>query len=242
MKTPETVRLQPLRALRALGRLLRDPNDTEQVFEIIGALGARATRRKVRRLRAHEGGRALLAEQPSLMAALSSSAPEDFQPGTLGHAYHAFLRREGISTGGLVAVSDASTRALSDDALYLSQRLTHQHDLWHVLAGYEGDIVGETALLAFSFAQTRNPGIALMVATFYVLFGGRLKIRGLIRDAYRRGRRAKDLAAVRWEDTLHEPLSTLRRTLGVGEPPVYAPLRAGQLGPKGLLGPLPGHG
>ncbi|MEM6997111.1 MAG: Coq4 family protein, partial [Myxococcota bacterium] len=115
MSQPATVRIQPLRALKALGRLLRDPNDTSQVFEIIGALGARAIRRKARVLKAHPTGQRLLADRPSLRRALAQSTDTEFSPGTLGHAYHAFLRREAITTDGLIAVSDASTRALHDD-------------------------------------------------------------------------------------------------------------------------------
>jgi len=239
MQKPAQARIQPMRALRALGRLLRDPNDTEQVFEIIGALGARAMRRKVADLEQTQQGRALLSDRPSLMAALATSRAEDFAPDTLGAHYHAFLRREGITTDGLVAVSTASTERLADDTLYLSERGTQQHDLWHILTGYQGDIVGEMALLAFSAPQTRNPGIMLIATTLYVVVAGRLGVRALMREAYRRGKRAVDLQQVRWEDELHAPLPALRSALNVDAPPQYLQVRAEDLGPKGLLGPMP---
>lgn len=232
-------RIQPLRALRALGRILRDPNDTEQVFEILGAMGGRAIRRRAMALRKTERGRALLDAQPNLLDALHGTTADDFAPGTLGRAYHEFLIREGITTDGLVAVSDASTENLSDDTLYLSERMTKSHDLWHVIAGYEGDIIGEASLLAFTYAQVRNPGILLLVGALYMTAAGKLGARPVIREAYRRGNEARDLVGFHWEDALHRPLSEVRARLGVGEPPKYRPIRAEQLGPRGLLGPVP---
>lgn len=46
----------------------------------------------------------------------------------------------------------------------VSGRMRDTHDLWHVLTGYSGDVLGETALLGFIFAQTGNPGVALIIA------------------------------------------------------------------------------
>lgn len=239
MNSTPSGRIQPLRALRALGRILRDPNDTEQVFEILGAMGGRAIRRRVKVLRKTEEGRSLLDAQPELLHALHGTTAEDFAPGTLGWAYHEFLLREGITTDGLVAVSDASTENLSDDTLYLSERMTQSHDLWHVVAGYQGDIVGEAALLAFTYAQVRNPGILLLVGALYVMAAGKLGARRVIREAYRRGKRARDIVGVHWEDELHRPLAEVRERHGVDEPPKYRPIRAENLGPRGLLGPVP---
>lgn len=239
MKKPESSRIELGRAVRALGRLLRDPNDTEQVFEILGALGGRAIYRRTLAMRKTEQGRALLDSRPSLLAALHSTTVTDFAPGTLGRAYHEFLIREGITTDGLVAVSDASTENLADDTLFMSERMTQSHDLWHVVTGYEGDIVGEAALLAFTYAQVRNPGILLIVAALYLTAGGKLGARPVIREAYRRGKRARDFTAVHWEEALRRPLEELRERLSVDAPPTYRRVRTEQLGPRGLLGPVP---
>ena len=239
MNTTTSARIQPLRALRALGRILRDPNDTEQVFEILGAMGGRAIRRRVAALRKTEDGRTLLDSQPNLLDALHGTKADDFAPGTLGRGYHEFLQREGITTDGLVAVSDASTENLSDDTLFLSERMTKSHDLWHVVAGYEGDVIGEAALLAFTYAQVRNPGILLLVGALYVTAAGKLGVRPVIREAYRRGKRARDLVGAHWEDLLHRPLAEVREQLGIDPPPPYRQVRAEQLGPRGLLGPVP---
>lgn len=235
----ENIRIRPLRALRALRRLLRDPNDTEQVFVMIGALGAINLRFKVRALRKTEAGRRLLDDKPSLAAALRSSRPEDFAPGTLGREYHAFLKRERITTDGLIELSGESTQSLQGDMAYLSSRLTQMHDLWHVVAGYEGDLVGEACLLAFSMPQTKNPAVALIVASLYLVVAGRIGVRPLIRAARRRGAEAGDLVSARWEELLHQPLDEVRAQLRVGPRPVYRQVRAEQLGPKGLFGDVP---
>ena len=238
-ETREKVRIRPLRALRALVRLLRDPNDTEQVFVMIGALGAINLRFKVRALRKTQQGARLLDTKPSLAAALCSSTPDDFAPGTLGREYHAFLAREGITSDGLIELSGESVTRLQGDMAYLSARLTHMHDLWHVVTGYEGDLVGEACLLAFTMPQTKNPAVAMIVAALYVMVAGRIGVRPLIRHARRRGIQARDLVSAPWEDLLHRPLEEVRAQLGVGPQPVYRQVRAEQLGPKGLFGQVP---
>jgi len=50
--------------------------------------------------------------------------------------------------------------------------------------------------------------------------------RPLVRQAYRRGRRAAWLPATDWEALLPRPLHEVRVELGVGEPPGYEALRS----------------
>lgn len=228
----------PFRAVKAIGRLLRDPSDTAQVFEVFGAIGAPSVHHHIRTLRTTPQGQALLKDRPSLADALAGSKAEDFAPGTLGHEYHRFLAREGITTEGLVSMAPAGHDKLHGDARYFADRIVAQHDLWHVLTGYHGDIIGETCLLAFTARQTGNPAAAALVAMLYLVGGRKLGARGMIRDAYRRAGTAEHLAVVRWEEHLHTPLDVLRRELGLGEPPAYTPVRPEQLGPRGMFGPI----
>jgi ubiquinone biosynthesis protein COQ4 len=101
------------------------------------------------------------------------------------------------------------------------------HDLWHVVTGYQRDLIGEASLLAFTFAQTRNPGIGFIVATAYWKAGWvNPGARRLLREGYRRGRRAAWLPGLAWEALLEQPLARVREQLGVGEPPVYEQLRS----------------
>ena len=48
----------------------------------------------------------------------------------------------------------------------------------------------------------------------------------LIRQAYRRGRKAEWLVDADWETLLEQPIDQVREELGVGEPPVYEQMRS----------------
>jgi ubiquinone biosynthesis protein COQ4 len=100
------------------------------------------------------------------------------------------------------------------------------HDLWHVVTGYQRDLFGEHALLAFSYAQTRNHGIGFIVvmAAIRRWREGRRDVIPLAWEGYRRGRRAESLVAADWEALLARPLAEVRCLLKVEEPPVYTPL------------------
>ena len=220
-------RYRPLEALRALRALARDPDDTGQVFKIVAALSGDTQGRMVRRLQASETGRRLLSERRVLSAALADrerllALPED----SLGRAYLAFCERHGITAQGLVAASeqgDFSDR--SADERFVASRMRDAHDLWHVVAGYQTDLIGEASVLALTVAQTKNPGIALIVALAYLRHGGEHRYgRPLLRQAFARGRRAAYLPAVDWEGLLPRPLDEVRRELNIGDPPNYRPL------------------
>jgi ubiquinone biosynthesis protein COQ4 len=220
----------PWDAVPAMTALLRDPNDTSHVFTIIQALSFNTLERLERRFRKTESGRRILAERRQLLPALADRAALEAMPeGSLGRAYLAFLAREGITASGLVAASESGFKGepLEDEALNLvNDRMRDQHDLWHVLTGYRGDLIGEAALLAFTFAQTWNPGVAFIAAI------GRFKSRLLpeasatIREAYRRGRHAEWLPAQDWEALLPLPLEEVRARLRIGAPPRYEPVYA----------------
>ena len=73
---------------------------------------------------------------------------------------------EQISPDGLVAASEEVNRTgrENEDRNRFGMRMRDSHDLWHCVTGYSRDLVGEASLLAFTFAQTRNPGIGAIVA------------------------------------------------------------------------------
>ncbi len=62
----------------------------------------------------------------------------------------------------------APSRRPDPQQRWYNARLRDMHDLWHVVTGYGRDSFGEACLLAFSYAQTRNRGIA-----FIAFFGTR---------------------------------------------------------------------
>jgi ubiquinone biosynthesis protein COQ4 len=227
------IHFSPRRAVSALAALVRDPDDLPQVFTVIQALSGRTPQRMLRRLAASASGARLLADRPDIVPLLADRAALGRLPdGSLGRAYLAFVESENITAEGIIA---ASQRGLVPDGaatpavIYLHQRMRDTHDLWHALTGYRGDVLGEAALLAFLLAQTGNPGIGLIVGVGLWKTGRDTQARRLIVDGYRRGRRAAWLPAVEWEALLARPLDEVRARLGVGDPPVYTPVRSAEL-------------
>jgi len=230
------IQFQPLRALRAARMLFADPDDLPQVFTIIESLSGNTLQRIARGFRAHESGRRLLAKQPDLVEKLADrEALAALPEGSLGRAYLEFVERENISADGIRAAAEKGmerTRMLPPPLDYVSARMRDTHDLWHVVTGYSGDVLGETALLAFIFAQTWNPGVGLIIAlglakTAAAAHGG--KARETIFDGFRRGRQTRWLPAVEWEELLALPLREVRARLSAAEPAVYTPIRSAQL-------------
>jgi ubiquinone biosynthesis protein COQ4 len=218
------------RARQALRALIAEPERTEQVFEITRALSGRADLRNFRRFLHHPGGMALLAERPSLLAALSDrTALAALPTGSLGREYLAFMLAGELTADGLVAASMEGGIEARDgygpEISWFFDRLRDMHDLWHVLTGYGRDEAGEAANLAFTYAQIGNPGIGIIVAAAAIL-GPRsewLDWQRYLLRAWRRGRRAAWLPAVRFEDMLGLPLAEARRRLGIEAPEVAHP-------------------
>jgi ubiquinone biosynthesis protein COQ4 len=157
-------------------------------------------------------------------------------PGTLGRTYAEFVSREQITAEGLVAASMEGGRPdHGPERQLFSERMRDSHDLWHVVTGYGRDLVGEAALLAFSFAQTLNPGVGFIVAVAW-LRAGRGEARRVIVDAFRRGRRAAWLPAYDWEAALALPVDEVRRQLRVEPAPPYQPVRSAGAPPVEVSG------
>lgn len=226
---PQPKRVEPLRALKAIRALIRDPDDTAKVFDIIDALSGTAGERLFQRFRSSPAGERILAERRDLLATLDDREKlKALPPGTLGRVYAEFAEREQITGQGL---ADASMGRRRDDIgperRLFADRLRDMHDLWHVVTGYGRDLVGEAALLSFSYAQTWNRGVGFIVAIAYLRArGDAAYARPLMVEGFRRGRRARWLPGEDWESLLEQPLEKVREHLGLGEPPQYVPVRS----------------
>ena len=87
--------------------------------------------------------------------------------------------------------------------------------------------VRELALLAFSAAQTKNPGVAVIVLAGLANARDR-EVTRLVLRAFRDGQRAAWLPPVEWETLLALPLDEVRRRLRVPAAPTYASVRASE--------------
>ncbi len=223
-------RIHPLVARRAMRALREDPDDTAAAIRVIVALSGNSVRRNFRRFRRSARGARILREKRDLYAMLTDHERLNAMPaGSLGRAVVDWFQRENISTTGLVQASEiarggADRQGSVDEQLYGS-RLLNLHDVFHVVAGYDRDLRGESAVLAFTIAQNYNHGIAYLVWNALRAEGWNSPGGKLIREGYRRGRRAKPLAEQDWEELFERPIDEVRKELGVGAPPVYEQLR-----------------
>ncbi|HKR88746.1 MAG TPA: Coq4 family protein [Phenylobacterium sp.] len=210
-------RLEWGRALAALRKLLADGEDTAQVFEIMRALNGKANVRNYQRLlTTREGGR-IAYEHVELADLLMDDAWLDALPdGSVGAAYREFMRAERLSAEGLAAVSRQRLAQIEQAHPYawFGRRTRDIHDVWHVLTGYGRDRLGEACLVAFSYAQTRGPGWAL-IALGAVLRTRNLPVARAIWQGFRRGRAAAWLPGEDYERLLNEPLDAARRRLRI---------------------------
>ena len=227
----------PRRALRAARILAEDPDDLPQVFTIIESLSADTLSRIAARMQRSEAGRRLVASRPDIVERLADrEALARLPEGTLGRAYLDFVEREKISAEGIRAAATegmAHAAELPPPLDFVHARMRDTHDLWHAATGYSGDVLGESALLAFTFAQTWNPGIALIIVIALVKTAGARNggavARRTILDGFQRGRRAAWLPGQDWESMLALPVDGARRRLRLGAPPVYTEIRSTEL-------------
>ncbi len=226
----------PRRALRAARTLAQNPDDLPQVFTIIESLSGHTLERIAARFGHSEEGRRLLAEKPDIVQLLADrKALAKLPQGSLGRAYLDFVERENISAAGIReagAMGTAHPEALPAPLDWIHARMRDTHDLWHAAVGYSGDVLGETALLAFTLAQTRNPAIALIVGIgLFKTLGSphAAEARRTILDGFRRGRKAAWLASQPWESLLALPVTEVRRRLSLEAPPVYTEIRSAEL-------------
>lgn len=223
----------PRRALKAARTLAADPDDLPQVFTIIESLSGNTLHRIWKRMSKTEEGRRVLEGRPDIVTILEDRAALARLPeGSLGRAYLAFVEREKISAEGIREAGRkgmTNESPLSDPYDYVHARMRDTHDLWHAVVGYHGDVLGETALLAFTYAQTRNPAIALIIGIGLFKTIGAPEARAVIIDGYRRGRAAAWLANQEWEKLLPLPLAEVRQRLHLESTPRYTPIRSSEL-------------
>jgi len=230
-------RTRPLVALRALVALASDPDDLPKVFTVIESLPGRSPALMLSRMRASATGRCILADKPDLRVQLADrDALRELPEGTLGRAYLELVEREGMTTKGIVDASDEGMvrrDEVIEEQRTISDRMRDTHDLWHVVTGYGPDLLGEAALLCFTYAQTKHPGIALIA--LLAILKSVPNARPVMIEGYRRGKRAEWLPAVAWEGLLARPLTEVRALLHIGPPPAYEPVTSAALRGTGAL-------
>lgn len=116
-------------------------------------------------------------------------------------------------------------RALTGSSFERLYQRVLAHPTGRIVLEERRDLLGEHALLAFSYAQTGNHGIGFIVvmAAIRRWREGRREVIPLVWRGYRRGSRAQSLVAADWEALLSRPLREVRHLLNVEAPPAYTP-------------------
>jgi ubiquinone biosynthesis protein COQ4 len=222
--------IQWRRAHTMLREVLDDPSQTDAVFELFDAVGGRGDEKSFLRFAGDSEGDRMLREKPDLAETLTRSAalPE----GSFGRAYADYAERNGFAPDDLSRLADSK---LPNDQLdvhrrWFFQRVAPIHDLWHVLSGYDTDEAGEAQLLAFSLAQgfaNRAFWVLIVAAGVMAPWRDGFAFQRQLLEAWRRGRHARRLFVLPYEDLLPLPLDEVRSRLDI------APLQAAH--PRGLL-------
>jgi ubiquinone biosynthesis protein COQ4 len=213
-------------ALRALRRLLSNKEDTGQVFEIMGALNGDSTAKGYLRLLETPSGGRVAYERVELAPRLMDQAWLDsFAPGTVGAAYRTFVRSENLSAEGLAEISRQAhgKPEMPHPYGWFGRRIRDTHDIWHILSGYHRDALGEACLVAFSFAQTRSLGWALIAAGAVLRPrpGAKHPYVRAIWQGYQRGKAAHWLCGEDYERLMGESLESARRRLNITPATIY---------------------
>lgn len=215
-------------ALNAVRKLIADPKDTPQVFVIMQSLNGKSNVAGYHRLLSTSQGGQLAYQQVELAAQFSEpNFLDQFAEGTVGHQYKTMMKATGYSADGLAEASqlEGNERLTEHPYEWFARRTRDTHDIWHVLTGYSPDEpLDEACLVAFSYAQTKGPGWAL-IALFAALHSmklplGRWQVKA-IWEAYKNGKNAQWLAAEEYLSLLHEPLDQARQRLNIAQPSAY---------------------
>ena len=226
-KTPSSPRIHPWIALRASVKMLRNPHDLQAAADLALAVDGSCAERLFQRFAADPRGIRILEEQRVILRLLAdrdylASMPD----GSLARAYLDWMDEQGFAAESLQALFEDPScergRDNCDHRLLVANRMRDLHDLWHVVTGYSRDLVGEAALMSFSYQQvgTRIFGLMLPLIIAYVAVRAPRALP-LVLQAKRRARKADWFAVVDWEGLLHRPLHEVREELRVGPAPVY---------------------
>ena len=220
-----TTKLNWGHALKSLRRLLDDKEDTGQVFEIMRALNGASTAKGYQRLlTTREGGRLAYERQEFAQKLMDDAWLDSLPDGSVGAAYRSFIRAENLSAEGLAEVSRQGAQVDEPHPYaWFGRRTRDVHDIWHILTGYHRDGLGEACLVAFSYAQTKGLGWAVIAlgAAFKARKGRDYPYVAAIWQGYQRGKAAKWLLGEDYERLMEEPLETARRRLGLTPPTLY---------------------
>jgi ubiquinone biosynthesis protein COQ4 len=200
-------------ALKAFDALQKVPNDPLAGMLLAACLDGDRLQHHAARLLQTEAGRALFAERPEINGAtVDLEQLGRYDEGTVGRAFAQYFAENGI----LPLECEWDVRNDSD---YLLQWYRQTHDLHHIIMGYGTDAIGEMEVQAFMMGNIGfRHSVFILVASALVRPAGLppiWKYWDRLVAAYRRGKRAGDMFAVRFDHSFAATLETLRTELAI---------------------------
>jgi ubiquinone biosynthesis protein COQ4 len=139
--------------------------------------------------------------------------------GTLGNVYATQMKAKGFDPDFYKKVP------VVDDISYLKMLWRTTHDIYHVVAGFETDVLGELGLQAFVLAQTPIPISIMLVSFGMVLISlyqpAKLKplMTEISRGYYLGSHTPSKFIAQKWDQFWDIPVMTIRAQLGMNPIP-----------------------
>jgi ubiquinone biosynthesis protein COQ4 len=220
--------------LSSLLRFIRGRGGLEDAFEGMLALAGPTVEREFQAFAAHPTGRAMLDERPRRELVRFLADRERLRampPGSMAAAYLDYMGGAGMGTAeAFLQAAGVEGKAArfgwSDDHLWFVRRMANGHDLFHVVAGYGRDVVGEVGVDAYTAGQMSMLPLRIFLGYLYLLKPSEpLAWTRFVSEAYRRGKRTPSLACVDYEALFPLPLEEARRQIGV--PPLAEAHRRG---------------
>lgn len=200
--------------VQAFLSLAANPNDGElswyfRLEEVMKRLDEAQTADYIEKLRLNCGMAEMISQRYVGPQIKLEVLKNECAPGTLGHAYYHHMTKNGIPA------YDYSAYEVPDDASYIKLRKMQTHDIWHVVTGYNVDLLGELALQGFCHGQGPTVYQTLLLLALILHFAT-IKVTELsialeaVFEGWQRGRAAHPLWAVRWEELWHRPLAEIQ--------------------------------
>lgn len=151
------------------------------------------------------------------------------KPGSLGEGYYNMLKEYDL---GVQIFPDFEIKNALD---YFDMRGQQTHDYWHLVSGYPPTAMGEMGLVAFYIGNYKeNLGdvgaklcsfLSLILGISVMEFGLHMpellpKLLETVGDGVRRGRAAKPLVHLQWEEMWDRSLDEIRAELNVEIPDI----------------------
>lgn len=141
----------------------------------------------------------------------------DCVPGTLGYEYYHLIVDNGFDPEVLDPDSVTGFHPGLDGT---NRRILQTHEVWHLVAGYSTSPLHETAISAFQLAQFGHNYSAIFLATITLLLTFTQPafvdpVLQVIAEGWRHGRQTRPLMLVDWFALWEEPITAIRRDLGI---------------------------